>query len=64
MHAWRLVYSTIGHWAVQAVLGVPNIRTLNVKGQKVIEVKNTLTVSESAPLSSMNEEISLKSVSL
>ena len=27
------------------------------KCQKVIEVKNTLTASESAPLSSMNEEI-------
>jgi hypothetical protein len=27
-------------------------------------VKNTLTASESAPLSSMNEEIWLKSVSL
>jgi len=34
------------------------------KCQKVIEVKNTLTPSESAPLSSMNEELSLKSVSL
>jgi hypothetical protein len=34
------------------------------KCQKVIEVKNTLTTSDSAPLSSMNEEISLKSDSL
>jgi len=34
------------------------------KCQKVIEVKNILTTSDSAPLSSINEEISLKSVSL
>jgi hypothetical protein len=34
------------------------------KCQKVIEVKNTLTPSESAPLSGMNEDLSLKSVSL
>ena len=31
MHAQRLVYLTIGHWALQAALGIPNIRTLKVK---------------------------------
>ena len=31
MHARRLVYPTIGHWAVQAALGVTNICTLKVK---------------------------------
>ena len=34
MHARRWVYPTIGHWAVQAALGIPNIRTLKVMAQE------------------------------